>query len=240
MGLNLNIRRVVFSTMQKFDGEAVRRGRRTTQRTQRRRGPSAGPRAAQPSRPTPPRPPPPRRRDLSFSEIKQIAGRAGRYRSVFPRGLVTAMDSADLDLLRAALASPSEALTAAGIFPSVEQLATFVHADSDGAQLLSRAAASEPAWPSSPPLAASGPPLARPGGKPHRPASAAPHAAARPAEGLPGALRAFRDRARTAEHYSMRDGQEMLASAPPPRGGPAQPLITCRRCHQRALYRLKP
>jgi superfamily II RNA helicase len=52
MGLNLNIARVVFSTMYKFDGH--------------------------------------QRRPLTDSEIKQIAGRAGRYRSIFPTGEVTA------------------------------------------------------------------------------------------------------------------------------------------------------
>lgn len=47
------------------------------------------------------------------------------------------MDDQDVDLLRAALASPSETLRTAGLFPSVEQLATFVHADPAGAwQLL--------------------------------------------------------------------------------------------------------
>lgn len=96
MGLNLNIRRVVFSTMEKFDGACIR--------------------------------------DLTFSEIKQIAGRAGRFRSIFPEGRVTAMDGRDVDLLRTALASPSEVLRTAGLFPSVEQLATFVHADPSGAQ----------------------------------------------------------------------------------------------------------
>jgi hypothetical protein len=52
MGLNLNISRVVFSTLHKFDGY--------------------------------------KRRLLTDSEIKQIAGRAGRYRSIFPTGEVTA------------------------------------------------------------------------------------------------------------------------------------------------------
>lgn len=51
MGLNLNISRVVFSTLWKFDGIE--------------------------------------RRPLTDSEIKQIAGRAGRFRSLFPTGEVT-------------------------------------------------------------------------------------------------------------------------------------------------------
>jgi superfamily II RNA helicase len=50
MGLNLNIRRLIFSTMEKFDGTEVR--------------------------------------NLTISEIKQIAGRAGRFGSQFPKGEV--------------------------------------------------------------------------------------------------------------------------------------------------------
>jgi len=46
MGLNLNIRRLVFTTMSKFDGA--------------------------------------RRRALSSTEIKQVAGRAGRYKGIYP------------------------------------------------------------------------------------------------------------------------------------------------------------
>jgi ATP-dependent RNA helicase SUPV3L1/SUV3 len=63
MGLNLNISRVVFSTLHKFDGH--------------------------------------KRRLLTDSEIKQIAGRAGRYRSIFPTGEVTAYAAPFLSILRA-------------------------------------------------------------------------------------------------------------------------------------------
>lgn len=51
MGLNLNIRRLVFSSMEKFDGV--------------------------------------QRRFLNDAEIKQIAGRAGRYGGQYPEGEVT-------------------------------------------------------------------------------------------------------------------------------------------------------
>lgn len=51
MGLNLNIKRIIFSTIHKFDGTKTR--------------------------------------PLTKLEIKQIAGRAGRYGSAFPEGVVT-------------------------------------------------------------------------------------------------------------------------------------------------------
>lgn len=61
MGLNLPVRRVVFSTVHKFDGEAVR--------------------------------------PLNPTELRQIAGRAGRF-GMHPKGLVAALDGADLPHIR--------------------------------------------------------------------------------------------------------------------------------------------
>ncbi|WJX60044.1 RNA helicase [Trifolium repens] len=84
MGLNLNISRIIFSTMQKFDGFQMR--------------------------------------DLTVSEIKQIAGRAGRYGSNFPLGEVTCMYGDDLPLLHSALDSPSPILERAGLLPSFDLL----------------------------------------------------------------------------------------------------------------------
>ncbi|XP_062214618.1 ATP-dependent RNA helicase SUV3, mitochondrial isoform X2 [Phragmites australis] len=69
MGLNLNIYRIIFSTMMKFDGFS--------------------------------------NRELTVAEIKQIAGRAGRYGSKFPVGEVTCLDAEDLPLLHSSLDSPS-------------------------------------------------------------------------------------------------------------------------------------
>ncbi len=57
MGLNLPIRRVVFSSTQKFDGRAVR--------------------------------------DLNATEVRQIAGRAGRY-GIYPTGYVSAFEDDEL------------------------------------------------------------------------------------------------------------------------------------------------
>lgn len=72
MGLNLNISRIIFSRLEKFDGTEMR--------------------------------------ELSVPEIKQIAGRAGRYGSKYPVGEVTCLYSEDLPLLHSALESPSPIL----------------------------------------------------------------------------------------------------------------------------------
>ncbi|KAH6757117.1 ATP-dependent RNA helicase [Perilla frutescens var. hirtella] len=87
MGLNLNISRIIFSTLKKFDGTEVR--------------------------------------DLTVSEIKQIAGRAGRYKSKYPVGEVTCLKSADLPLLHSSLSSPSPTLEQAGLFPTFDLLLLF-------------------------------------------------------------------------------------------------------------------
>ncbi|XP_031113396.1 DExH-box ATP-dependent RNA helicase DExH16, mitochondrial-like [Ipomoea triloba] len=84
MGLNLNISRIIFSTLQKFDGVQMR--------------------------------------DLSVPEIKQIAGRAGRYGSEYPVGEVTCFSYKDLPLLHSALNSPSPILEKAGLFPNFDLL----------------------------------------------------------------------------------------------------------------------
>ncbi|KAL4857153.1 DExH-box ATP-dependent RNA helicase DExH16 [Chlorella vulgaris] len=84
MGLNLSIRRIIFTSIRKWDGTADRQ--------------------------------------LTAAEIKQIAGRAGRYGSRFPSGTVTAMNAADLRVVADALQQPSEALTTAHLLPSLSQL----------------------------------------------------------------------------------------------------------------------
>lgn len=87
MGLNLNISRIIFSTMMKFDGFNFR--------------------------------------ELTISEIKQIAGRAGRYGSKFPVGEVTCLDAEDLPLLHSSLKSPSPIIERAGLFPTFDLLALY-------------------------------------------------------------------------------------------------------------------
>ncbi|PON80013.1 Helicase, C-terminal [Parasponia andersonii] len=87
MGLNLNISRIIFSTMIKFDGVEER--------------------------------------ELTIPEIKQIAGRAGRYGSKFPVGEVTCMDAKYLPLLHSSLNAPSPNLERAGLFPTFDFIFTY-------------------------------------------------------------------------------------------------------------------
>ncbi|XP_021859217.1 DExH-box ATP-dependent RNA helicase DExH16, mitochondrial isoform X2 [Spinacia oleracea] len=91
MGLNLNISRIIFSTLKKFDGLEMR--------------------------------------DLTVPEIKQIAGRAGRYGSKYPVGEVTCLDREDLPLLHSSLNSPSPDLERAGLFPSYDLLLMYSRAN---------------------------------------------------------------------------------------------------------------
>lgn len=79
MGLNLNIRRIVFATMSKFDGDT--------------------------------------KRALTPSEVKQIAGRAGRFASDHPQGYVAVMEGEDVGALQAALLAPSCEITSASLLP---------------------------------------------------------------------------------------------------------------------------
>ncbi|KAL1220666.1 DExH-box ATP-dependent RNA helicase DExH16 [Cardamine amara subsp. amara] len=90
MGLNLNISRIIFSTLQKFDGTGTR--------------------------------------DLTVSEIKQIAGRAGRFQSKFPIGEVTCLYKEDLPLLHSSLKSPSPLIERAGLFPTFDLLSRYSQA----------------------------------------------------------------------------------------------------------------
>ncbi|KAH9621558.1 hypothetical protein KSS87_007335 [Heliosperma pusillum] len=91
MGLNLNISRIIFSSLKKFDGVETR--------------------------------------DLTVPEIKQIAGRAGRYGSKYPVGEVTCLEANDLPLLHSSLNSPSPELERAGLFPSYDLLLMYSRAN---------------------------------------------------------------------------------------------------------------
>ncbi|KAI4369644.1 hypothetical protein MLD38_018065 [Melastoma candidum] len=89
MGLNLQISRIIFSSMQKFDGVHIR--------------------------------------DLTVTEIKQIAGRAGRFGSKYPVGEVTCVDNEDLQMLHSAINAPSPTLERAGLFPHYDLILMFSH-----------------------------------------------------------------------------------------------------------------
>lgn len=98
MGLNLNIRTVIFSRLSKFDGKE--------------------------------------HRPLSVAEIKQIAGRAGRYglRYGGTGGTVTTLDEGDYDALCNALQTESEEIKAAALFPRFDQLSSFAGVRPDDQQ----------------------------------------------------------------------------------------------------------
>lgn len=87
MGLNLNIRRVVFYSLSKYNGDKV---------------------IAVPA-----------------SQVKQIAGRAGRRGSIYPDGLTTTLHLKDLDYLIECLKQPFDDVKKVGLFPFFDQLELF-------------------------------------------------------------------------------------------------------------------
>ncbi|KAM9949027.1 hypothetical protein ACTFIT_010229 [Dictyostelium discoideum] len=87
MGLNLNIGRVIFLTLKKYDGEVDR--------------------------------------ELYASEVKQIAGRAGRFGTKYPVGSVTTFTRKDLAKIRKDWQSPNIISDRAGISPLSQQIEKF-------------------------------------------------------------------------------------------------------------------
>ncbi|XP_074564540.1 ATP-dependent RNA helicase SUV3L, mitochondrial-like [Curcuma longa] len=87
MGLNLNIRRVVFYSLSKYNGDKMM--------------------------------------PVPASQVKQIAGRAGRRGSVYPDGLATTFVKDDLDYLIECLQQPFEQVQKVGLFPFYEQVELF-------------------------------------------------------------------------------------------------------------------
>lgn len=83
MGLNLGIRRIIFTSLRKFDGRSLR--------------------------------------DLEVSEIKQIAGRAGRFRtadgSKGDAGIVTCLNKSDIPIIKKALSTPTPEIKRAVLMP---------------------------------------------------------------------------------------------------------------------------
>ena len=87
MGLNLSIGRVIFESMEKFDGS--------------------------------------KRRALEQHEVKQIGGRAGRYKSNFPVGYVTTMKKKDRSYLTEMMAVEAEDMEFAYVNPQLESITEF-------------------------------------------------------------------------------------------------------------------
>lgn len=87
MGLNLNIRRVVFNSLSKYNGDKIV--------------------------------------PVPASQVKQIAGRAGRRGSRYPDGLTTTLQLEDLDYLIECLKQPFEDVKKIGLFPFFEQVELF-------------------------------------------------------------------------------------------------------------------
>ncbi|KAF3444785.1 hypothetical protein FNV43_RR14478 [Rhamnella rubrinervis] len=87
MGLNLNIRRVVFYGLSKYNGDKIVH--------------------------------------VPASQVKQIAGRAGRRGSRYPDGLTTTLNVDDLDYLIECLKQPFDDVKKVGLFPFFEQVELF-------------------------------------------------------------------------------------------------------------------
>nr|XP_016500127.1 PREDICTED: DExH-box ATP-dependent RNA helicase DExH18, mitochondrial-like [Nicotiana tabacum] len=87
MGLNLNIRRIIFNTLSKYNGDKIV--------------------------------------PVPSSQVKQIAGRAGRRGSRYPEGLTTTLQLEDLDYLIECLKKPFDEVHKVGLFPFYEQVELF-------------------------------------------------------------------------------------------------------------------
>ncbi|KAI8646471.1 P-loop containing nucleoside triphosphate hydrolase protein [Parasitella parasitica] len=87
MGLNLNIRRIIFSTIQKFDGHGFSY--------------------------------------VSTPQLKQIAGRAGRFNTAYSKGEVTTLRRGDINHVNLAVSAPTVPLQMAGLQPTVDILELF-------------------------------------------------------------------------------------------------------------------
>ncbi|KAF9193131.1 RNA helicase [Haplosporangium sp. Z 767] len=87
MGLNLNIRRIIFEAVEKFDGSVVR--------------------------------------TLSLTQLKQIAGRAGRFGTEYAVGKATTLLQADIPTLKRAVAAPMIDIKRAALQPTAEMIEQF-------------------------------------------------------------------------------------------------------------------
>ncbi|KAI8337981.1 P-loop containing nucleoside triphosphate hydrolase protein [Chlamydoabsidia padenii] len=87
MGLNLNIKRVIFSTVKKFDGRV--------------------------------------NKFMQIPQLKQIAGRAGRFGTTYASGEVTTLFNNDLKYVKECLEAPIVPLELAGLQPTVDIVEVF-------------------------------------------------------------------------------------------------------------------
>ncbi|KAF9435290.1 RNA helicase [Entomortierella beljakovae] len=87
MGLNLNIRRIIFEAVEKFDGQVLR--------------------------------------SLSITQLKQIAGRAGRFGTDYDVGKATTLVQGDMAALKRAIAAPMVEINRAAIQPTAEMIEEF-------------------------------------------------------------------------------------------------------------------
>ena len=87
MGLNLNIRRMIFNGLSKYNGDKMV--------------------------------------PVPASQVKQIAGRAGRRGCLYPDGLTTTLHLDDLDYLIECLKQPFDEVKKVGLFPFYEQVELF-------------------------------------------------------------------------------------------------------------------
>ncbi|KAK9073604.1 hypothetical protein SSX86_007928 [Deinandra increscens subsp. villosa] len=102
MGLNLNIRRIVFYSLSKYNGDRIV--------------------------------------PVPASQVKQIAGRAGRRGSIYPDGLTTTLHLDDLNYLIECLQKQFDEVKKVGLFPFFEQVELFAGqiADVTFSQLLQK------------------------------------------------------------------------------------------------------
>ncbi|GAB5035020.1 atp-dependent rna helicase mitochondrial-like [Nannochloropsis oceanica] len=91
MGLNLSIGRIIFSSLEKYDGKT--------------------------------------NRQLTHAEIKQIAGRAGRFKGKYEIGTVAGREGGDVRIISRALKAEHDVIESAGLKPSKEQLLMFAKAN---------------------------------------------------------------------------------------------------------------
>ena len=143
MGLNLNIRRVIFSTLHKT--------------TMSKKGPSPAPLHIDPVTSDKKHWAPSKShikgnsvskmqlQPLSASAVKQIAGRAGRRGSIYPEGFVTCLRRVDIRGVNKALALTLPSQQKAGIFPEPDQIESLALSMPDElfAKILSKFEASE-------------------------------------------------------------------------------------------------